>query len=248
MTPEELYSIWAPEESVWSPWVSPVPFVGLNCAGRNPTGIAPSIVEGDVYRRTSTACVLDLPGDESIRFAFGLANLGFRPVPIFNAAPGPEGTSVLSMRFILDALCWGSRLLRQSVLAHDAPPAFVVDANRLRINSRPEQTFDNRWMLFPQDFPSAGFLREHGVTRVVVVSRDDSVPDEDLVHVLLRWHQAGIEVLAVASTPGAAPRQLRLRKPRGFRRAWYRALAMLGLRRSSTGGFGSHVPEPHAGG
>ena len=36
-------------------------------------------------------------------------------------------------------------------------------------------------------------------------------------------------------------------RPSRFRRSWYRALAALGLRRSSAGGFGAVIPESTAG-
>ena len=31
MTPEEIYKSWAPADSIWSPWVIPVPFAQIVC-------------------------------------------------------------------------------------------------------------------------------------------------------------------------------------------------------------------------
>jgi len=31
MTPEELYEVWAPPDSIWSQWVIPVPFAQIVC-------------------------------------------------------------------------------------------------------------------------------------------------------------------------------------------------------------------------
>ena len=51
-------------------------------------------------------------------------------------------------------------------------------------------TFDNRWVVFPQDFPSAAFLRSRGVAEVLLIQAG-AQPQEDLAHVLLRWQQGG---------------------------------------------------------
>jgi hypothetical protein len=105
--------------------------------------------------------------------------------------------------------------------------------------------FDNRWAVFPQDFPSATFLLSRGIQRVVLL-QDDQEPAslDDLVHVLLRWQKAGIEVLRQGLSHGAAgtPQPLAMRRPLSFRGIFYRALAASGLRRNSAGGFGSIVP------
>jgi hypothetical protein len=45
----------------------------------------------------------------------------------------------------------------------------------------------------------------------------------------------------VASGQGAA--NVTVPKPSGFKLAWYAAIAVLGLRRSNVGGFGSTIPE-----
>jgi hypothetical protein len=41
---------------------------------------------------------------------------------------------------------------------------------------------------------------------------------------------------------------LRVNRPSNFKTLWYRALAMMGLRRNSAGGFGSVIPELASGG
>ena len=46
------------------------------------------------------AIVLDLPGAAAIPFALGLASRGFRPVPLYNACPAPEGAIRAALRAI----------------------------------------------------------------------------------------------------------------------------------------------------
>jgi hypothetical protein len=126
---------------------------------------------------------------------------------------------------------------------------FILDALRTT-GTQPlrDDLFDNRWMVFPQDFPSARFLAKQKIKRVVLVQTRSTQPMEDLRHVLLRWQEAGIEILVKGSANTGMPSQIMVAKPSRFRAFWYRALAMIGLRRSSVGGFGGFVPESFGGG
>jgi hypothetical protein len=134
-------------------------------------------------------------------------------------------------------------------LPADARPAFLLDADRLGGTTQPKPgLFDNRWMTFPQDFPSANFLRAHAIQSVLLIHTRPDQPQEDLAHVLLRWQEAGVPLRVVRPTAGHTPQPLEVRRPRGFRRLWYRVLATFGLRRNSAGGFGAVVPQPSSGG
>ena len=73
-------------------------------------------------------------------------------------------------------------------------------------------------------------------------------PQNDLAHVLLRWQEAGIQILSWKLNEQTAPAPIRCNGPPRFRALWYQALALAGLRRNSTGGFGGVVPEPSSGG
>jgi hypothetical protein len=103
-------------------------------------------------------------------------------------------------------------------------------------------------MVFPQDFPSARFLVERKIKRVTLVQAEKTQPSEDLSHVLLRWQEAGIEILAKTNGDVGAPSGITVSRPSRFKASWYRALAIMGLRRSGVGGFGSFIPETSAAG
>jgi hypothetical protein len=128
-------------------------------------------------------------------------------------------------------------------IADHAPPVFLLDANRLKDTGkiRPGQ-FDNRWMTFPQDFPSGGLLISRQI-QMAVLLQDGSRVGEDLAHVLLEWKDAGIRLQLHNRKPGTA-QPLTILRPHGYRALWHRALAVLGLKRNSAGGFGSLIPEP----
>lgn len=270
MTPEELYAIWAPVDSVWSPWVLPVPFAQLIC----PEALPPTelqefnldwLPEGSA---ADLAIVADLPGGDAIYYGLALLGRGYRPVPIIDGSPGPELTflfpsnpappaneartsvSVVDMRGLLRALCRGAAHLRGVSLVPSAPPAFLLDSNRMTVASPVfEGRFDNRWMVFPQDFPSSRFLRERGIRRVTFV-HDKSLtqPAEDLAHVLLRWQEDGITIESKAVHTNDAPVPIQVSRPSRFRAVWYRALAVLGLRRNDAGGFGGYPSNISGGG
>lgn len=259
MTPEEVYQIWAPEESVWSPWAIPVPFAQMVCAdlgGEFSDLLESEGVAAGFLPAPDLAMVVDLPGREAIHLGLALAQRGFRPVPVIDGSPGPgvsglggswmdqggelgpSGTAV-DMRQLLRGLCKGATLLKSLTIAANASPVFVLDAMRLA-EGRPigEGVFDNRWKTFPQDYPSARFLQERGVARVVVIQARAVQPQEDLSHVLLRWQEGGIRLETYGTTEGGLPRALYVNRPSAFRALWQRALAMFGLRRGAFGGFG----------
>jgi hypothetical protein len=163
----------------------------------------------------------------------------------FNGNLGPA--SVVELTPLLRALRAGAELLRASPPPRGAPPAFLLDAARMAGGQTPRPgEFDNRWVTFPQDFPSASYLAEKGILRVLVVQDGDRIAD-DLTHVLLRYREGGLEVQLLrdsASSPVAAI----LLTPSRFRSVWYRLLATVGLRRSMGGGFGGVVPAPQTAG
>jgi hypothetical protein len=267
MTGQELFKTWAPSDSAWSHWVSPALFAQIACTdGAAADGVdVPVPTWQEEKASPESAVIVDLPGADSIRLAMALAKLGYRPVPIINASPGPVGLQlnflpqpanvssrsivVLDMNSLVREICIGTELLQKLSFASDAPPVFILDALRLRgTNPILDDMFDNRWMVFPQDFPSARFFAEKKIKRVTLVQVEKAQPLEDLSHVLLRWQEAGIEILATASGDTNAPSRITVSKPSRFKASWYRALATVGLRRSSVGGFGSFIPETSAAG
>jgi hypothetical protein len=155
---------------------------------------------------------------------------------------------VINVAPILRLLAEGAGSLHG--LASEAPPAFLLDAGRMTADGPiGPGRFDNRWMVFPQDLPSASFLLSRGLFKAIVLQRRAGQPAEDLAHALLRWQEAGIEILAFDPAPaGGAPQRIRIEKPSRFRALWHRALAIGGLRRNSAGGFGMVIPVPSQGG
>src|ERR1700686_4902146 len=90
MTPEELYAVWAPPDSIWSRWVIPVPFAQIVCFDSGPEKSSEIFPDLNGFRFASDlAIIVDLPGGDSIRYGLALAGLGFRPVAVLDGSPGP---------------------------------------------------------------------------------------------------------------------------------------------------------------
>jgi hypothetical protein len=149
---------------------------------------------------------------------------------------------------IVDALRKGADRLTNLQISTDAPPAFLLDANR-RGDGRtmaPDE-FDNRSVCFTTDFPSANFLLAHGFRRALLVQRTGAVA-LDLSYVLRRWQEGGIRLEVIRVDIAAEPECLEIARPSWFGAMFQRVLLALGLRRASGGGFGGWIPEAGGGG
>lgn len=245
MTEKEAFDAWAPPDAAWSAWAKPVAFVNLRHVHE---GATPERLEAEPSPAgidAATAVVVDLPGPRAVAKGLALARSGWQPVPLFNGNLGPA--PVVELTPLLRALRAGAEELRASPPPRDAPPAFLLDAARMGGGQTPRAgEFDNRWVTFPQDFPSASYLAERGIRRVLVVQDGDRIA-EDLTHVLLRYREGSLEVLLLRDLD-SPPVPATLVKPSRFRSVWYRLLATLGLHRSMGGGFGGVVPDPQRAG
>ena len=191
---------------------------------------------------SSSAIVVDLPGADAVYAGLALVDRGFRPVPLFNGTSGPSRGDRRDHR--RDRAGCRSRALKRRSPAPLAPPAFLLDARRYdpSVTVRPG-AYDNRWIVLPQDFPSGALLASRGIQSATVVQRDGLSIRPDLAHVLRRWQEAGLRVRVIDLASGQTAEDVTVPKPSRFRSVWYAAAALLGLRRSNVGGFGSTIPE-----
>lgn len=266
MTNEEIYSTWAPEESLWSTWAKPVLFAHLGRSSElPPSSNYPS--SGGLWDGTwapaveeKTAIILDLPCDEGVWAGLALAQRGYRPVPLYNAIPLPFGIPILEPQSqrplaivnvlpIVGALRLGADSLASLSIPPQAPPVFLLDANRSGNgeNIDPGQ-FDNRSICFTTDFPSATFLISHGISRILLVQRNRIEPQRDLTHILRRWQEDGLILEGLRIEAPSEREPLYVPRPTWYGAMFQRAIAAFGFRRASAGGFGDWMPESSAGG
>jgi hypothetical protein len=247
MTPEECYAAWAPDAVEWARWAKPVLFTQLTQTVADEVTELPPLdaLEGMPDASGATGVIVELPGEQSVVTGLELARYGFRPVPLYNATWGPR--PAVDVAVLVRWLRAGAEMLARTDLPPNAPPAFLLDAQRMARRPGPGD-YDNRWVVLPQDFPSATFLLSRKVRDMVLLQRGTSAPTDDLAHVLRRWQDAGIRLSRLDLDQAPAPVPLDVPRPSAFRVAWYRMIALLGLRRSNVGGFGGQIPQQTTGG
>lgn len=233
---ERLYAAWAPAEGIWSAWAKPVLFT---CIGRTETVM--QLPRANVeWADEPAVVVVDLPGLASVAAGVALAAKGFRPVPLFNAAHGPA--AMIDQEPLIAGLVSGADALPAASLPPSAPPAFLLDSRRFPPRNVQPGKLDNRWMVFPQDLPSANLLLSRGLRRAVVLRQEPLM--DDLAHVLRRWQEDGLRIEEKIAAESLPPRPIDVPRPFRYRHMWYRALAILGLGRNDAGGFGMRAPSP----
>jgi hypothetical protein len=261
MNKEEIFSIWAPDQSPWSRWAKPVLFAHLDSEmSQIPVTEAAGDVSWAPPPGENVALVLDLPGAEGVLTGIALAGRGYRPVPLYNAVPLPyhellldpltsKAVPAVKVLPILSALRTGAEQLAQMKLPCDAPPAFLLDANRRGDGRKMEpDEFDNRSISFTTDFPSANFLASRAIQRVILVQKNCFEPPSDLAHSLRRWQDGGLKLERLRLDPPSQPEAFEVARPSWYGAMFQRALSRMGLCRSDGGGFGAWVPESSSGG
>jgi hypothetical protein len=242
---EQTFATWTPPGVLWSEWAKPVAFVNAH----EVTAAAPAGAELQLPMAidSSSVVIADLPGAEAVQAGLQLAQRGFCPVPLFNGTSGPS--AAIDVQPITRALIAGAESLKLRTIAPAAPPAFLLDARRRGegLALKPG-TYDNRWVTLPQDFPSGALLVSRGFRTATLLQRGNVPVQPDLAHVLRRWQDHGITLRKIDVATGQTTDNVTIPKPSGFRLAWYAMIALLGLRRSNVGGFGSAIPEQTSGG
>jgi hypothetical protein len=253
MTEAEIFEIWAPPLGAWSPWCKPVLFAHLSehDPGAPPESpAAPDLaldLDGMPRAPERVAIVVDLPGAMSVNAGLLLAErLGYRPVPLFNAAPSspPYASARVDVRGTMEALRRGTETIGKLTFDADAPPVFLLDAHRrYGADELPNESFDNRSVSFPTDFPSSNRLLSRGIRRALVIQQRAGDVEPDLAHTLRRWQEAGIVISRKALDSAAAAELIDVAEPSWFRSAWHHLMERAGLRRNVLGGFGGRIPQ-----
>jgi len=247
-----LYMTWAPDRSEWAAWAKPVLFAG----GFHDKNVEVDIPDIEMPFDRKAMIIVDMPGKRSVEEALAFASRGWQPVPLYNGVLG-SGKMLIDIRELCAAIRNGAPELREMSIADDAPPVFMLDANRM-MNSKQPGFYDNRWCVFPQDMPSAEFLLSKGIDKIIVrcAHKDKEAfgrhfpvrMDADLNRILYEYQKVGIGLFYIGEGSGS-PRETSAGKQTFFEELAYRFKITLGLRRNATGGFGGLIPDPevHAG-
>lgn len=239
-----IFESWAPPGHRWSPWAKPVLFT---YRVERPVDEVPAW-RHDVRHLPAAdgrcAAVVDLPGLDGLSCGLALAARGFAPIPLYNVTKGP-GEEVIDLEPLIAGLAHAAGVLARTPPRQDSPPAFLIDSRR-RSGAATPSKFDNRWMVFPQDFPSARALSAAGVERVALLSAATSAsPGPDLRATLRLWRREGLAIEQIDVTTGSA---FSLDFATSLLAVFGDHLAAIfhGLRENSAGGFGGVVPMPQS--
>jgi hypothetical protein len=250
-----VFEVWSPSDSRWSAWAKPVLFASLPEEPTDETGPVQAldiderwltpIGGSDESERTSRpelgAVVVDLPGAKSVRAGLGLAQIGFRPVPLFNALPG-NSESLVDLLPIQRALCAGATALLAQVIHAGAPPAFLLDSRRRAARHViAAGSFDNRSLVFSTDLPSGALLLDAGIRHVTLLREGALRPDGDLSSILAAYRADGIAIQVKDIGTEGAPVACPLPRWPSLSRLWFQTLGRLGLRRQPSGEFGGII-------
>ena len=245
----EYFEKWAGDHK-WSDWTKPTLFASRFVVPS--TEIAGSNLRDPAKRLISTASlssfnsdgsrncvVVDCPGASALAIGVSLIEKGFAPVVLFNGVTS-FSNPLIDNKEVRDALV---SLADNLKFPEDPAPAFLLDSRR-KEGVPAHNRYDNRWITFPQDFPSAGRLRAEGITNCFLIADPERVAD-DLAHVLRRWQDAGIDIYNASTTP---PSQVTIKTPLWYKQIFYRWVALMGFHPNSFGGFGATILEPGHGG
>ena len=213
------YSQWADASGKWSPWVRPVPFINIG-VGRKGFDGPYSLVDyfdGDDKEvkllTKNTAIIIDVSGDQSVMAALSLAKNGYRPVPLYNGTMEQDGARAISdNKSVSEALLWGIEILKDMSFEENAMPVFLLDSNRLNRHKGKRTLFDNSWDIYAQDMPSAKFLSDNGVEKIVVISEKIS---RDLKDILFKYQKGNLDIYLKKIYE--QPRKIKIRKFKGKR-------------------------------
>lgn len=141
-----------------------------------------------------TLIVIDMPGEEAVATAAGMAKL-IEPVFWFDNWPHPRGV-VDSERPLAAMLYYAAELdAARAQRPEQHARAIVFDANRLANYTDASADFDNRYMA---DLPDAAQLQAYGITKVVYVRPSQRDQDlDDVNEPLAALNSAGIPVQMV---------------------------------------------------
>lgn len=194
----DVYKAFVPKENKWSNWVRPVPFINIGMGKKN---YSYNFKEQHVFHSNDenmklfledTAVIVDMPGASSINAGMNLVREGFRPIPIYNGIIEEENSkSVVDNQTVSAGLLWMAKELFNINISDDAMPAFLLDSNRLLQYKSKISVYDNSWDVYRQDMPSAEYLKNNYVKRILLISERIS---GDLRKILLNYRKAGIDI------------------------------------------------------
>lgn len=212
MTGRDIFKIWAPVDVKWTEWVRPLPFVAINEEVKINTfeNFTHTTINYIDESHIDTAIIVDLPGEESVFEGIALSKIGYRPIPIYNGTNEQQGAMPTTNNHAIEnALKWGALEIKKTEIKNDAPPAFLIDSNRMNRYKMNESVFDNSWDVYGQDMPSAEYFIKNGINKIIV--RSEKI-QKDLKKILYNFQKQKIKIFLTNGYE--APKEVIIKKTR----------------------------------
>jgi len=195
------YTVWKGQDHPWVRWVKLAIFDPVEGAADEEDELASAGEIREAFGRVHTswlqeraAVIIDLPGEAAVLLALALGERGLRPVLCINTTSYPSAESI-SMQSVLRVLSAGAECEGPFPTGPTVAPALILDSRRDGGGRKPVPgAFDNRWVVFREDLPSAEQLRAVAIDKVIVVQKGTS-PVTDLEDVLLAYQAGGLELV-----------------------------------------------------
>ncbi len=102
----------------------------------------------------------------------------------------------------------GAMELRKMKIGKKAPPAFLLDSNRMNRLKMNVSVFDNSWDIYDQDFPSAEYFIQNGINKIIL--RGERV-HKDLKKILYKFQKKEIKIFFTNGYE--TPKEITIKKP-----------------------------------
>jgi len=251
-TAERLFDVWSPVSgSLWEAYHCPTLFAALDQIPAEKVGVAaeawiPEWLRSEppapAWLDAQTWLILDTPPLSSIALAAWLSSRQLcQTVCTFDNWPHPAG--LLKSEVALAGLLRFAPLVAQARQQwhKGLPPVWICDSGRLGTQPGKPRDFDNRYYLDDSLLPGPELLRQNHLHRVVYASLTlTDPPTSDMVGYLHLLQKQGLPVLRLALGSEQAWRDGPV--PAGEIPA--PVFNTQGFFRSTSGGFGSPIPEP----
>jgi len=199
MNGKELFEIWAPStHEIWTKFAKPALFANMRSTFFTAESLQVPLFPDTIsqFNNFSTAFIVDLPGALGIEMGLGLVEIGFIPVPLYNVANEDKIgflSNVVDNTPIVAALKAGAAILQNTAILDTALPAFLLDYERSKEIDDNSGMYDNRWSIEFEDMPDANYMKNAGINRIVLWTKDEM--RRDLLPILESYQSVGIEVI-----------------------------------------------------
>ena len=170
--------------------------------------------------RKGTALILDMPGPLSVAAAAGVANV-FAPVFLFDNWPHPLGVVPSHQTLAASIYHRPDFVAANTHRAASAPPAFVLDNQRLSPYRDESDRFDNRYLA---RLPGTDKLEALGIQRVLYVTASPESHELDDLNddfVALKKKDIDVKMIALSDFAPAPAELLQANKLPPTDRAYY---------------------------